>query len=374
MPKTLEGNDFYAMMLACGDIFQIGAVRPAGFMLLHVTAQQVRLANGSSPFEGRVEVFYQGVWGTVCDTFWGLDDANVVCRQLGYGKALAAPGGAAFGQGTGRIWLTWVQCKGNEDSISDCRHDGWGQTRGCDHDEDASARCSSPVKLVGGVSPKEGLVQVYYNNTWGSICGQTWDKKNADVVCRMLGYLRSSEPRNGADYGKGNGTVWLNSVQCTGTENSLFSCVNDGWRNHTCTSGKEANVSCIGPDVRLVNGGLLTSVGRVEVLYGGLWGAVCDERWDLDDANVVCHQLGYPDAVSAPRDSQFGEGTGVIWINEVECTGREDSLTKCSHSGWGKANCWHNDVASAICSKPVRLTGGKSNKEGLVQVYHSNAW
>lgn len=96
----------------------------------------------------------------------------------------------------------------------------------------------------------------------------------------------------------------------------------------------------------------MTSAGRVEVLYGGLWGAVCDNRWDLDDANVVCHQLGYPDAVSAPRDSQFGEGTGVIWINNVQCTGREDSLSKCSHSGWGEANCWHNDVASAICSKP----------------------
>lgn len=104
------------------------------------------------------------------------------------------------------------------------------------------------VKLVGGASQKEGLVQVYYNNTWGSVCGQTWDKKNADVVCRMLGYINSTEPRNGADYGKGNGTIWLNNVQCTGTENSLFSCVHDGWRNHTCTSGNEANVSCIGPD------------------------------------------------------------------------------------------------------------------------------
>ncbi len=91
-------------------------------------------------------------------------------------------------------------------------------------------------------------MQVYYNNAWGSICGQTWDKKNADVVCRMLGYLKSSEPSNGADYGKGNGTIWLNSVQCTGTEKSLFSCVHDGWRNHTCTSSNEANVSCIGPD------------------------------------------------------------------------------------------------------------------------------
>ena len=103
----------------------------------------MRLANGSSQFEGRVEVFYQGVWGTVCDTFWGPDDAEVVCRQLGYGKLLALQGGAAFGQGTGKIWLGWVKCRGNENSIFECRHSGWGQTGSCDHDEDASAICSS---------------------------------------------------------------------------------------------------------------------------------------------------------------------------------------------------------------------------------------
>ena len=104
--------------------------------------------------------------------------------------------------------------------------------------------------------------------------------------------------------------------------------------------------------MRLADGGSLASAGRVEFLYSGVWGAVCDNRWDLDDTNVVCRQLGYPDAVSAPRNSQFGKGSAAVWIGEVECTGNENSIVQCSHSGWGVANCWHGDVASAICTQP----------------------
>lgn len=99
--------------------------------------------NGGTSFEGRVEVFYQGVWGTVCDPFWDLDEADVVCRQLGYEKAIAAPRDAAFGEGTGKIWLGRVNCFGNPDSISDCRHNGWGNVH-CDHDEDVSVICAVP--------------------------------------------------------------------------------------------------------------------------------------------------------------------------------------------------------------------------------------
>ena len=104
--------------------------------------------------------------------------------------------------------------------------------------------------------------------------------------------------------------------------------------------------------MRLIYEGTKSSFGRVEVLYGGLWGTVCDDRWDLDDANVVCRQLGYPDAVSAPRDSLFGQGSGEALLKDVQCTGKEDYLSQCSNSGWGKRDCWHRDVASAVCSKP----------------------
>lgn len=61
----------------------------------------MRLVNGASANEGRVEIFYRGQWGTVCDNLWNILDANVVCRALGYENATRALGRAAFGPGVG---------------------------------------------------------------------------------------------------------------------------------------------------------------------------------------------------------------------------------------------------------------------------------
>ena len=100
----------------------------------------VRLVDGNGPYEGRVEVFYNGVWGTVCDDYWDLKQANVVCRQLGYEKAKTAERSPAFGQGNGKIWLDEIQCTGNEISLTQCDHDGWG-VHDCSHSEDAGVVC-----------------------------------------------------------------------------------------------------------------------------------------------------------------------------------------------------------------------------------------
>ena len=80
----------------------------------------------NSPSSGRVEVLHMGTWGTICDRSWDLREADVVCRQLGYDGALSAPSYAAFGRGTGQIWLDYVHCEGDEISILDCYHSGWG--------------------------------------------------------------------------------------------------------------------------------------------------------------------------------------------------------------------------------------------------------
>ena len=107
----------------------------------------VRLVNGGSISEGRVEVFYNGTWGTVCDDDWDLNDAKVVCRQLGFGRAIKAFKWAAFGPGNGKIWMDDVTCTGNERSLTVCSHRGWG-IENCDHSEDAGVLCSSNNKNV----------------------------------------------------------------------------------------------------------------------------------------------------------------------------------------------------------------------------------
>lgn len=105
-----------------------------------LSAGHLRLANGAHQCEGRVELFLGQQWGTVCDDAWDLRAATVLCRQLGCGQALAAPGEARFGPGRGPILLDNVKCRGDESALLLCSHIRW-DAHNCDHSEDASVLC-----------------------------------------------------------------------------------------------------------------------------------------------------------------------------------------------------------------------------------------
>ena len=89
-----------------------------------------------------MEVYYSRQWGTVCDDRWDLNDAQVVCRQLGFGTAIVARGRGYYGRGSGEIWLDELNCNGTESTIDNCSHDGWG-IHDCSHREDAGVECSN---------------------------------------------------------------------------------------------------------------------------------------------------------------------------------------------------------------------------------------
>ncbi|XP_029440936.1 uncharacterized protein LOC115080708 isoform X4 [Rhinatrema bivittatum] len=111
-----------------------------------VTGQPlVRLVNGSSRCAGRVEIFYNNAWGSVCDDGWDSRAGQVVCRQLDCGVVLSAPGNALFGQGLGPIWLDDVYCNGSEYLLSMCPAKPWGINDCRYHAEDASVVCSAEL-------------------------------------------------------------------------------------------------------------------------------------------------------------------------------------------------------------------------------------
>ena len=113
--------------------------------------------------------------------------------------------------------------------------------------------------------------------------------------------------------------------------------------------------------VRLVNS-YLSHAGRVEVLYSGTWGTICSDYWDLPDAEVVCHQLGYDGALRAVRNAAFGQGTGQIWLDDVQCVGNERSISHCSHLRLGAHNCRHYQDAGVVCRPAGNLAIHTHNK------------
>ena len=85
-------------------------------------------------------MYHNGEWGTVCDDGWDLNDAQIICNELDLGNALAVRHNAFYGQGNGQIWLSNINCVGNELLIENCSHGGWG-IHNCSHSQDAGVKC-----------------------------------------------------------------------------------------------------------------------------------------------------------------------------------------------------------------------------------------
>ena len=96
----------------------------------------------SYPYAGRLEIYVNGEWGTICDDFWGNNEANVACRQMGFDGAYDSNWtlrNSGFSSQT--IWLDDVACTGSESQLINCNHRGLG-VENCGHSEDIGIGCT----------------------------------------------------------------------------------------------------------------------------------------------------------------------------------------------------------------------------------------
>ncbi|XP_078535233.1 scavenger receptor cysteine-rich domain-containing group B protein-like isoform X1 [Lissotriton helveticus] len=202
------------------------------------------------------------------------------------------------------------------------------------------------IRLVNGPSLCAGRVTIVHNGVWGKVCDDSWDQKEASVVCRQLGCGGVQSYQYNSSFGVSALPVLMSNVQCQGDESALWKCAQRGWSVNTCPTGRNAGVTCAGgaDTIRLVNSGDACR-GRVEIKHENRWGTVCDNDWDLKDAEVVCRQLNCGSASRAEtRNELFLNGVFPVWMSDVKCTGAEKSLFDCPGPSWGINSCsWRSD-------------------------------
>ncbi|XP_036416784.1 deleted in malignant brain tumors 1 protein-like [Colossoma macropomum] len=344
-------------------------------MISLTTADIIKLADGGSHCAGRVDVFFWGQWRTVCDDYWDIRGAAVVCRELGCGEAVDVLNDAHFGPGPGAMWEYPRVCNGSESTVNKCgARDFKARERICDNTHGAGMICSAGVRLVDGDSRCAGRVEVLHRGQWGTVCDDGWDMRDAAVVCRELRCGEAVDALSDAHFGPGSGTVWMVNVDCRGSESTLKNCKSPGWGKHNCDHSKDAGVICSGnlPEVRLVGGSRCS--GRVEVLHGETWSTVCDADFDQQDAEVVCRELGCGLPVEVLGAAAFGRGEGQVWSEELQCRGNESQIYFCPTSSSLKHSCSHDNDVGLVCAGSVRLVDGGSRCAGRVEVLHRGQW
>ncbi|XP_060553415.1 scavenger receptor cysteine-rich type 1 protein M130-like, partial [Ruditapes philippinarum] len=380
----------------------------------------VRLVDGNGTFSGRVEIRVAGVWGTICDYEFDMNDAKVICRTMNL-TATSFFTGAHYGQGKGPVFAERFHCNGNESHLRDCRFEpnsfcvhsrdigvictecgeidinngiidlissnGSVLTTSCVTDYQTNTQTSicqtngiwsngitcelniTDIRLVNGIGLTDGFVELKVNGTWGQICRNNFDRSDAKVICRMLGL--NYWFYDSLYYGSTSNIYHLDKLDCIGTEDHINECLYDV--RQTCSSSYPIFVECKYPhnitDVRLV-GGTGQYDGRVEVKINNGWGTVCGYQIGSYDADTLCKSMGFKLTHYFSYPSVYGQGTGAIYIGYMGCSATNTHVNQCNYNFPPRRRyCSHSDDMSLVCTpcgKPTIHSGSFDSFNGTV--------
>merc|ERR1712025_584446 len=228
-----------------------------------------------------------------------------------------------------------VVCTGDELNIRDC---SYKHKENCGASEAAGVICgpSGPaeVTLVGGSHSGEGNVII----NGRPVCDDLWDKRDADVICRMLGFV-SGQAVTSSAFGQVELPFIMDDVQCVGDESDILACHHAS--QHNCGVREGAGVRC--QQMMLLS----DHEGRV-FIEGNV---ICPDEWDDADAQVVCRMMGYNYGTSVKLQHW---STSIHHISNAKCLGDEASLALCPHTILGDGHSCINDLfdAGVTCSNP----------------------
>jgi len=337
---------------------------------------------------GRLEIYINSTWGSICADNFDLHDADVACKQLGFSRAtqVATSFHTPYGRGKkGPVWLDEVECR--EDSllhILSCSYIRQEEID-CDHFSDVAIECSRDlpqtttkdldVRLVGGKFKSQGTLEVHCNNSWAPLCpakGTTLRKTEGDAICRQLGYTESvtyilRDALNKTE----QSPVSFQDYKCSVDAQNLASCgaTCDAPSKGSTSSGISAMQSgCIYLEcthsipygsVRLSNETLVTPGamgGRLEIFRDGEWGTICINGFNLEAANVSCRQLGFSKALYYGISEEEGYGQGnenSPVLSGQGCSTDDSQLVKCGFNPTKDENCTHFEDVAIFCSNDI---------------------
>ncbi|OXB52068.1 hypothetical protein ASZ78_013226, partial [Callipepla squamata] len=237
-------------------------------------------------------------------------------------------------------------------------------------------RGSEELRLVDGSGRCAGRVEVKHEGEWGSVCAYDfdWDMRGAGVVCRQLGCGTAAHTSPYAPFGQGKGRIWMHPYFCLGTEDSLQNCPHFGWGEHFCSHERDVGVICTEAlELQLVDGGG-PCAGKVEVKLQGRWGTVADRDWNMNDAEVVCQQLGCGSAAHTTFSWRVSQDHSSLMLALINCSGIEKAIWNCNVKGWGPYNTPLDYTTYVECQGFSRLAGGDSACSGRLEVRQGRAW
>ncbi|XP_077867926.1 scavenger receptor cysteine-rich domain-containing protein DMBT1-like [Saccoglossus kowalevskii] len=328
------------------------------YQLLGIRGENVRLVDGHTPFEGRVEVFYNYTWSAICSDGWDFMVAEVACRTLGFPGAMHI--NSAFGNDHS-VLLVNITCNGNESTIMNCSYSVMdGSQCSTSH---AGVYCNSTLgSCTGTLNKTKGWLFSpnfpgnYLNNR---NCRWTVQVPSDFVIEVTLRMLRLNDGDQVSFYNISglpqNHTVILSNDNST-LNNRVMEYVIGTTVNNTLlltfTSNNYDNslgfvLYYEGENVRLVDGHTPFE-GRVEVFYNDTWSAICSDGWDFMVAEVACRTLGFPGAMQI--NSAFDNDHSVLLVN-ITCNGNETTIMNCSYSVMNGSRC-STSHAGVYCNYP----------------------